>query len=152
MDSLASRCRPTGASILTCRHPSWLGVSASFSCSGLLDVPLPIITPSLRRRLSARLHAVAEPQCAARRDSPPPFHLPPPASRCLTCPGRSLANHPSATSTGCTISPTRLPPPSAGPRHAAPAPAAAQPSPLPVPPPLHAFPPRDARFGRQRRR
>jgi hypothetical protein len=32
LDGLPSlgRCRPAGASILTCRHPSWLGVSASF--------------------------------------------------------------------------------------------------------------------------
>ena len=51
------RCRPAGASILTCRHPSWLGVSAWFSCSGLVSSTFPfpiIITPSLRH--SVPLH------------------------------------------------------------------------------------------------
>lgn len=152
MDSLASRCRPTGASILTCRHPSWLGVSASFSCSGLLDVPLPIITPSLRRRLSARLHAVAEPQCVARRDSPSPFHLSPTCQSLPHVPG-TLAHKPSQRHVdGLHNLSYTAPGALYRPRHAAPAPAAALPSLLRFPPPLHAFPPRDARFGRQRRR
>lgn len=100
------RCRPAGASILTCRHPSWLGVSVLRSCSGLLDVPFLIITPTLRQRPSPRHYAATAQRRTAWLKSHSILrsqHRQGAASRAQA----SLTKRPSATSTGCRASSTR---------------------------------------------
>jgi hypothetical protein len=99
------RCRPAGASILTCRHPSWLPRCRSVLRSRVWS-PRRSLSPTLRQRHPPQHHAATDHRCAVWLKSHSILHSqhrPGAVSRARV----SLTKRPSATSTGCRTSSTR---------------------------------------------
>lgn len=99
------RCRPAGASILTCRHPSWLPRCRSVLRSRVWS-PRRSLSPTLRQRHPTQHHAATDHRRAAWLKSRSTLHFQH-QQGAVSRARASLTKRPNATSTGCRTSSTR---------------------------------------------